>query len=188
MKNIIRYFYSVILFGIMSLLGKNMDAQNNVPASIYDIKINDIDGKPFDLSKLKGKKILIVNVASKCGFTPQYEDLEKLYLKYKDKLVIIGVPCNDFMGQEPGTPEEIKSFCSVNYNVTFPILEKVNIKIGKVHPLYKWLTDKKYNGIEDSSVSWNFNKYLIDETGKYVAHFGSKTKPLDTEITQLIEK
>src|SRR6185369_13484085 len=121
---------------------------------VYAYKIKTIDGKPLDLLQYKGKKILIVNVASECGFTPQYTDLEKLYEQYKDKLVIIGFPCNDFGGQEPGTAEEIKQFCTHTYNVTFPIAEKVNITSEPISPIYEWLTKKELNDVEDSKVKW----------------------------------
>jgi glutathione peroxidase len=155
---------------------------------IYSFKLKTIDGKPVDLSKYKGKKILIVNVASECGFTPQYTDLEKLYEQYKDKMVIVGIPCNDFGGQEPGSPEEIQQFCSHTYGVTFPIMEKVNIKTEPIAPIYEWLTEKKLNGVEDATVTWNFNKFLIDENGHYVAHFVSKVTPFSDELIAAIKK
>ena len=155
--------------------------------SIYNISINSIDNQPINLADYKGKKILFVNVASKCGFTPQYEDLEKLYETYKDKLVIIGVPCNQFNEQEPGTAEEIKSFCKVNYGVTFLLTEKVDVKGDHQHPLYKWLTDKDLNGKTSSSVKWNFQKYLVDETGHLVDFWYSMTKPLSSKITKYLE-
>jgi len=155
--------------------------------SIYNISINSIDNQPINLADYKGKKILFVNVASKCGFTPQYEDLEKLYETYKDKLVIIGVPCNQFNEQEPGTAEEIKSFCKVNYGVTFLLTEKVDVKGDHQHPLYKWLTDKDLNGKTSSSVKWNFQKYLVDETGHLVDFWYSMTKPMSSKITKYLE-
>ncbi|HPF97116.1 MAG: glutathione peroxidase [Mangrovimonas sp.] len=155
--------------------------------SIYNISINSIDNQPINLADYKGKKILFVNVASKCGFTPQYEDLEKLYETYKDKLVIIGVPCNQFNEQEPGSAEEIKSFCKVNYGVTFLLTEKVDVKGDHQHPLYKWLTEKELNGKTSSSVKWNFQKYLVDETGHLVDFWYSMTKPLSSKITKYLE-
>ena len=157
-------------------------------STVYQFKVNSIDGGTIDLSKYKGKKILLVNVASKCGFTPQYEDLEKLYEKYKDKMVIIGFPANNFMGQEPGTNSEIKQFCTSKYNVSFPMSEKISVKGDSIAPLYKWLTTKELNGVEDSKVTWNFNKYLINEKGEYVAHFVSKVKPFDSTLVAAIEK
>ena len=150
--------------------------------SIYDIKINSIDNNPINLSDYKGKKILFVNVASECGFTPQYEDLEKLYETYKDNLMIIGVPSNQFGGQEPGTAQEIKSFCQVNYGVTFLITEKVDVKGDNQHPLYKWLTEKELNGAKSSSVKWNFQKYLVDEQGRFIDYWYSITKPMSSKI------
>lgn len=151
-----------------------------------DFKINDIDGKPIDTKTWKGKKVLLVNVASKCGYTPQYEDLQKLHEKYSDKLTIIGFPCNQFLGQEPGTAEEIKSFCSRNYGVTFTITEKIEVKGDDQHPIYQWLTEKENNSMEDSKVKWNFQKYLLDEKGKLIKHFDPGVKPMDEEITSLL--
>jgi len=153
-----------------------------VKTTVYDFSIKDIDGNEINLNDFKGKKILLVNVASKCGYTPQYEGLQKLYEQNKEDLIIIGLPCNQFMHQEPGTNEEIKSFCSKNYGVTFPITEKINVKGDDVHPLYKWLTTKELNGFEDSKVKWNFQKYLINEEGHLIQVFGTKVKPLSDEI------
>lgn len=150
--------------------------------SLYNISINSITGEPINLKDFKGKKILFVNTASKCGFTGQYEDLEKLYKTYKDKLVVIGVPCNQFGGQEPGTLAEIQSFCEVNYGVTFLMTEKVDVKGDNQHPLYAWLTNKDLNGVKNSSVKWNFQKYLIDEDGGYIDYYYSMTKPLSSKI------
>jgi len=155
-------------------------------STVYDFSITRIDGEEINLNAFKGKKILFVNVASKCGYTSQYEGLQKLYEQNKEKLVIIGLPCNQFMHQEPGTNEEIQSFCTKNYGVTFPITEKVNVKGDKIHPLYNWLTRKELNGVEDSKVKWNFQKYLIDEEGKLVQVFGSKVEPLSQEIIDAI--
>ena len=131
-------------------------------SSIYNIKINNIDGNPIDLNTYRGKFILFVNVASECGFTGQYEDLQKLYDTYQDKLMVIGVPCNQFGGQEPGSAKTIQSFCKKNYGVTFLITEKVDVKGKNQHPLYEWLTNKDLNGVENTSVKWNFHKYLVD--------------------------
>ena len=154
----------------------------NTP-SLYNISINSITGEPINFEDFKGKKILIVNTASECGFTGQYEDLEKLYKTYKDKLVVIGVPCNQFGGQEPGTLTEIQSFCEVNYGVTFLLTEKVNVKGEGQHPLYAWLTNKEMNGVKSSSVKWNFQKYLINENGELIDYFYSMTKPMSSKIT-----
>ena len=156
-------------------------------SSVYDFSIKDIDGKEINLEEYKGKKILLVNVASKCGYTPQYEGLQKLYEQNRENLVIIGLPCNQFMHQEPGSSEEIQAFCTKNYGVTFPITEKVNVKGDKIHPLYSWLTRKELNGVEESKVKWNFQKYLIDEEGKLVQVFGSKVEPLSPEIIDAIK-
>jgi glutathione peroxidase len=162
-------------------------AQNNTTAmNIYDIDLQDIDGKPIDLKAYKGKKILFVNVASKCGFTPQYEELEKLSALYKDKLVVIGLPCNQFMSQEPGSNEQIKAFCSATYGVTFPMSDKVEVKGPGQHPLYKWLTNKALNGSSTSSVKWNFQKYLVDENGHLVDFFYSITTPMSPKITKYL--
>lgn len=149
--------------------------------SIYDIKIKDIDGNVFDLSQFKGKKIMFVNVASECGLTPQYAQLQELYELKKDKLVIIGCPSNDFGGQEPGTEQEIVKFCQKNYGVSFPLTEKLGVKVNP-HPLYQWLTQKKQNGVNDHEVMWNFHKFLIDENGSLVHSIPSTTSPLDEII------
>ena len=157
------------------------------PSTVYDFSLTGIDGKEINLNAFKGKKILFVNVASKCGYTPQYEGLQKLYEQNKENLVIIGLPCNQFMRQEPGTSEEIQAFCTKNYGVTFPITQKINVKGDKIHPLYNWLTRKELNGVEDSKVKWNFQKYLIDEEGNLVQVFGSKVKPLGEEIMDAVK-
>lgn len=154
---------------------------------VYDFKVPALDGSTIDLARYKGKKILIVNTASKCGFTPQYADLEKLYEKYKDKLVIIGFPANNFAQQEPGTSKEISEFCTKNYGVTFPMAEKIDVVGENIHPLYKYLTDEAHKlGVADPVVKWNFTKFLLDEHGKLIAVFPSKVKPMDTEITSKI--
>jgi len=160
-------------------------AQNK---SFHDFVVKDIDGNDYALSNLKGKKVLVVNTASKCGFTPQYEDLQKLYEKYKSSnFVIIGFPANNFMTQEPGTNSEIKEFCSSKYNVTFPMMSKISVKGDDIHPLYEWLTSKEENGVMDSKVKWNFQKYMIDENGKLIDVAYSRTNPLDEQIVNWIE-
>ena len=156
-------------------------------SSIYNIKINNIDGSPIDLNTYRGKFILFVNVASECGFTGQYEDLQKLYETYQEKLMIIGVPCNQFGGQEPGSAETIQTFCKKNYGVTFLITEKVDVKGKNQHPLYEWLTNKDLNGVENTSVKWNFHKYLVDGNGQFLDYFYSITKPLSSKITRQIK-
>src|ERR1700761_8787340 len=169
-----------LLLSMFLLLG-------TAPSSVYDFKVPGLDGKTIDLSKYKGKKILIVNTASKCGFTPQYADLEQLYTKYKSKLVIIGFPANNFAKQEPGTNAEISEFCTKNYGVTFPMAEKVEVVGDNIHPLFKYLTDEaKKMGVADPVIGWNFTKFLLDENGKLVAVFPSKIKPTDDQITKYL--
>jgi len=156
--------------------------------SFYDFTVTDINGEDFNLAQLKGKKVLLVNTASKCGFTPQYEGLEELYKKYGDEeFVVIGFPANNFAHQEPGTDEEIAEFCSRNYDITFPMMSKISVKGEDIHPLYKWLTSEELNGVEDSKVGWNFQKYLIDEKGILVGHVGSRKKPDNDEILSFID-
>jgi glutathione peroxidase len=153
----------------------------------HDFVVKDIDGKEFALSSLKGKKVMVVNTASKCGLTPQYAKLEQLYEQYGgENFVIIGFPANNFMSQEPGSNSDIKAFCSENYGVTFPMMSKISVKGNDMHPLYQWLTEKNKNSVEDSSVSWNFQKYLIDENGNFIAMKSPRTDPLDKEIVDWI--
>ena len=151
-------------------------------SGFYDFKVKTLEGGNFDFSSLKGKKVMIVNTASKCGFTPQYKDLEEVYVKYHDNLVIIGFPANNFASQEPGTAAEIRKFCTENYGVTFPMMEKISVKGDDMAPLYKWLTSKEKNGVMDSEVKWNFQKYLIDENGKLVDVVYSKDKPTSDKV------
>jgi len=162
-------------------------ATTDAQESVYDIKINSITGEKIDLSEFEGKKILFVNVASDCGFTKQYTGLEELHQLYKDKLVVIGVPCNQFGGQESGTEEEIVQFCELNYGVTFLLTEKIEVKGEITHPLYRWLCTKEINGKSNSSVKWNFQKYLVDEKGEFVNYFFSTTKPLSSKITNSLK-
>jgi glutathione peroxidase len=155
--------------------------------SVYDFKVPGLDGNTIDLSKYKGKKILIVNTASKCGFTPQYADLEKLYTQYQSKLVIVGFPANDFHQQEPGSNQEISAFCTKNYGVTFPMAEKVDVIGDNIHPLFKYLTDEAHKlGVADPVIGWNFTKFLVDENGKLIAVFPSKVKPTDDQVTKYL--
>lgn len=165
----------------------NAMAQNK--KTFYSFAAQSIDGETIDFSTFKGKKVLVVNVASKCGLTPQYEQLEELYKKYGGKnFTIIGFPANDFLKQEPGSNAEIKEFCKLNYGVTFQIMSKISVKGTEIHPLYKWLTSKSENGVMDAEVSWNFQKFLIDEEGKLIAMFPPKTNPMDPEIIKAIKK
>ncbi|MBN2236484.1 MAG: glutathione peroxidase [Bacteroidales bacterium] len=174
--------YIVMIFTLMSV---SVFAQS----SFYDFVVKDIDGNDFALSQLKGKKVMVVNTASKCGFTPQYEDLEKLYKEYgESNFVIIGFPANNFLKQEPGTNEEIKEFCSLNYGVSFPMMSKISVKGDDMHPLYQWLTEKEKNGVEDSKVSWNFQKYLISAEGKLEKVISPKTKPYDPSVIEWLTK
>ena len=157
--------------------------------SIYDIPVKTIDGKATTLGEYKGKVLLIVNVASQCGYTPQYEGLEKIYEQYRSKgLVILGFPANNFGGQEPGTEAEIKTFCSTKYNVTFPMFSKLSAKGADIHPLYKFLTEKETNPNFAGDIKWNFNKFLIDKTGNPIARFDSADKPESPKVTQAIEQ
>lgn len=178
MKQII----STILFGLISItmLGQT---------SLYDFKVKDIDGKDFDMANLKGKKVLVVNVASKCGLTPQYEKLQQLYEKYKDQnFIVIGFPANNFNGQEPGTNEEIKTFCTLNYDVTFPMMSKIDVVGEDKAPIYKWLTEKSQNGKIDAEVQWNFQKFMIDENGHLVDFVPPREDPFSEKIVKWIEQ
>jgi glutathione peroxidase len=157
--------------------------------SIYDFSLKDIDHKEVNLSQYRGKVVLVVNVASRCGYTPQYEGLQKVYMKYKDRgFVILGFPANNFMAQEPGTDEEIKTFCSAKYNVTFPIFSKISVKGDDIHPLYKFLTSKETNPEFSGDIKWNFSKFLIDKNGKIIARFEPKVTPESDPVIQAIEK
>ena len=157
--------------------------------SLFDFTLNDIDGKPVALKQYAGKVILIVNVASKCGFTPQYAELEQLYLKYQDQgLVILGFPANNFLSQEPGTNAEIKQFCSTKYNVTFPMFAKISVKGKDMAPLYQFLTAQTTKPEKAGDISWNFNKFLINRQGTVVHRFGSKAKPLSADVVKAVEE
>jgi glutathione peroxidase len=174
----------VIFLSLGLLLTETTIAQKK---SFYDFTVKAIDGTMFSLSQLKGKKVMIVNTASKCGYTPQYEILEQVYKKYKSQnFVIIGFPANNFGAQEPGTNSQIREFCTANFGVTFPMMEKISVKGEDIHPLYKWLTSKAENGVMDSEVKWNFQKYLIDETGKLVDVLFSKEKPDSDKVIKWI--
>jgi len=163
----------------------NTTTEKVMKQSIHTFKVQDIEGKEFDFATLKGKKIMVVNTASKCGLTPQYKDLQALYVEYKDKgLVIVGFPANDFIKQEPGTNEEIGAFCQKNYGVTFPMMSKITVKGKEMHPIYQFLTQKAKNGLEDSEVEWNFQKYLLNENGELEKVISPRTNPNDKEILE----
>lgn len=162
---------------------KELNAQYK---SIYDFKVEALDGGEIDFSKFKGKKILIVNTASKCGLTPQYEGLEKLHEQYGKNLVIVGFPANNFLFQEPGTDEEIAEFCQKNYGVSFLMASKISVKGKDQHPIYTFLTQKRYNNFKDSKVKWNFQKYLIDEKGNLIAVIAPSTTPLSEDVIKLL--
>lgn len=166
----------------------NIKSQAQVK-TIYDFKVENVDGEEFDFSTLKGKKLLIVNVASKCGLTPQYEKLQELYDEYQSSnFEIIAFPANNFREQEPGSNMEIKEFCSINYHITFPIMAKISVKGDDIAPIYKWLTHKKENGVMDAEVTWNFQKFLINEKGELIKSIGPRTEPNDKEILQWIKE
>ena len=190
---------ALLACGILFLFSCQNQAQTNdlksskknkvmTAATIYQFKVKDLYGEEFDFSSLKGKKVIIVNTASKCGLTPQYKDLEALYKEYKDKgLVIVGFPANNFAGQEPGTNKEIAAFCEQNYGVTFPMMDKISVKGADMAPIYEFLTQKSKNGLQDSEVEWNFQKYLINEKGELVKVIHPKTLPTDPEIVNWIK-
>ena len=150
--------------------------------SIYDITINSLNGKPISLLKFKGKKMLFVNVASECGFTKQYKELQKLSDNYSEELVVIGLPCNQFGNQESGSPSEIQQFCELNFGVTFLLTEKIDVKGSNQHEVYKWLTNKELNGKKSVSVKWNFQKFLVDGQGNFIDYYLSITKPMSSKI------
>lgn len=173
----------ILVLALLPVLGMAQAQQ-----SFYDFKVKSIDGKDFDLSALKGKKVLVVNVASKCGLTPQYKQLEELYQTYGgDNFVIIGFPANNFASQEPGTNAEIKEFCTANYGVTFPMMEKISVKGDDIHPLYKWLTQKSENGQADAPVQWNFQKFMIDENGNWAGMVPPRESPDSEKIVNWIK-
>ena len=174
-----------IFFFIFSFFNSNVYSQSE---SFYDLNIKSIEGDNISFNSFKGKNVLIVNVASYCGFTRQYKALEQLYVKYKNDLVVIGVPCNQFGGQEPQDEKKIQEFCEKNYGVSFILTKKVDVKGSNQHPIYKWLTEKKLNGFSNSTVKWNFQKYFINKNGKLINYFLSTTSPISSKITSLIEQ
>ena len=190
----------ILMISLLSLVScqnqaqnKKVVVQNNASEkmekqTIYQFKVEDLSGNELDFSTLKGKKIIVVNTASKCGLTPQYKDLEAIYKQYKDKnLVVVGFPANNFMSQEPGSNKEIETFCQQNYGVSFPMMSKISVKGNDMHPLYKFLTEKSKNGLQDSEVEWNFQKYLINEKGELDKVVSPRVLPTDDEIVNWIK-
>ena len=178
-----------LMFHIITICLMAIPVFLNAQKNFHDFRVNDIFGDEFELVQFAGKKVLVVNTASKCGLTPQYEDLEKLYREYgNENFVIIGFPSNDFASQEPGSNEEIAAFCTSKYEVSFPMMSKIAVKGEEIHPLYKWLTEASENGLEDSKVSWNFQKYMIDENGILIGHVPPRKKPYCKDIISWIEE
>lgn len=188
MKRVFIFLLSAVAF-LQSCMNQKTEVSQqktaeNMGKTIYDYKVESLDGGEINFADYKGKKILVVNTASECGFTPQYADLEKVYQQYKDKVVIIGFPANNFGGQEPGTNAEIGAFCQKNYGVTFPMAAKVSVKGDDTAPIFKYLTEKELNGVKNTAILWNFTKFLIDENGKLIDTFISTTKPTDDAIVK----
>jgi glutathione peroxidase len=195
MKNYIFILTAIILITSCGSIDKSPSAgeqptnqqSENMTQSIHQFKVQDIEGNSFDFASLKGKKIMVVNTASKCGLTPQYEQLEEIYSTYKDSnFVIIGFPANNFMSQEPGSNEEIVEFCTKNYGVSFPMMSKISVKGKDMHEVYQFLTQKAKNGLEDNEVQWNFQKYLLDENGVLIKVISPRVLPNDAEIISWI--
>jgi glutathione peroxidase len=196
MKNIVVILSMIFAIGCQSQEKKNKNTTEKKTTkkeimatnTIYQFKVKDISGNDFDLASLKGKKVMIVNTASECGLTPQYVQLQELYTEYKDdNFIIIGFPANNFGAQEPGSNEQIATFCQRNYGVTFPMMEKISVKGDDTHPLYQFLTHKDKNGLEDNEVKWNFQKYLIKEDGTLAKVVGPETLPIDEAVIQWIK-
>jgi glutathione peroxidase len=192
MKAILAYIFTILGFwgskqGNLSNY-MNISKQSDIN-SIYKFKVDDINGNPIDLGQFEGKILIIINVASKCGLTPQYEEIESFYRSNKNEnIVVLGFPANNFLGQEPGTDQEIEQFCKKNYGVTFPMFSKISVKGNDIHPLYEFLTSKELNGVMDSKVKWNFQKYLVDKEGRVVTYFDPKTSINDSLVVNAIEK
>jgi glutathione peroxidase len=175
----------ILLSSLFSALMLSLSPEGG-PKSVHDFTMKSIEGKEISLGSFKGKKLLIVNVASRCGYTKQYKDLEALYQKYGSKVVVLGFPANNFGGQEPGSDAEIKGFCEKNYSVSFPMFSKISVKGKDRHALYEFLSDKEKNGSVSEAPGWNFCKYLVDENGKVLKYFPSSVNPMDKEITDLL--
>lgn len=195
MKNILSIFLLIATFSCqqnqnaktsttktMEHTGSNLEIANTPPKSVYDFEFKTAQGEDIVLSNFKGRKILVVNTASECGYTPQYKELQELYEKQSDKLVVIAFPANNFGGQEPGTNQEIAAFCEKNYGVSFPVMEKISVAGDDMHPFYKFLSTKELNGVTDEKPTWNFCKYLIDENGKVMKFYNSKVTPMSNEL------
>lgn len=179
-------FIAGIFLSLFSILTIDANAQT---MNFHDFKVQTIEGEEFNLSLLKGKKVLVVNTASECGFTGQYEDLQKLYEQYGGEgFEIVGFPANNFGGQEPGSNAQIAQFCKANYGVTFPMMAKISVKGSDAHPLYQWLSEKEKNGVSNAAPKWNFHKYLIDSEGNWVVSYPSTVKPMDSKITDWIKE
>lgn len=182
---IIKSFFALMLISSLSIYAQN----KSMNSKFYSIKVKDIEGREFKLDEFKGKTILVVNVASKCGYTPQYDGLQELFNKYKERdFVILGFPSNDFLWQEAGSDKEIIEFCTLNYGVTFPMFSKISVRGSDQHPLYTFLTSKVTNPNHNGFITWNFNKFLVDKNGNIVTRFGSKTEPLSKELITELEK
>lgn len=179
--------FIICFYSVYAITKQNEEEEIKISPSVYDFVVEDIDGNPVKLSDYKGKVLLVVNVASKCGYTAQYDGLQKIYRQYKDQgLVVLGFPANNFKQQEPGTNSQIKEFCSVNFGVTFPMFSKISVKGEDIHPLYKYLTSTKTNPEFGGDIRWNFNKFLLNRTGKIVARFDSADKPEDEKVLTAI--
>ncbi len=188
--NRLLFALALLLVTVVALTTFRTNAKETTAAkSVHEFALKNIDGQDVKLDAYKGKVTLLVNVASKCGYTPQYDGLQAIYAKYKEKgFVVLGFPANNFMGQEPGTDEEIKTFCQTKYNVSFPLFTKISVKGADIHPLYQFLTSKETNPEFGGDITWNFNKFLVDKNGKVIARFATKDKPEEEKITQAIEQ
>lgn len=195
MKNLLSLSFLILVLSCGKTLerpeqlngAQSQEGQKTMESTFYTFRMQDIDGKEVDFNQFKGKKVLLVNVASECGFTPQYEGLQELHESYGDDIAILAFPANNFGGQEPGSNEEIKEFCTATYGVSFQVFEKISVKGVDKHPLYRWLSDKSQNGWNDQEPTWNFCKYYLNEQGELMKFFPSSVSPLDEEILALVE-